>query len=303
MAREAEFWRGTKSTETLLIGLTDGELVWDETGGDFDWERTDALPRTLEGAFTEEPRWIDLRWARDGDDLTLRNPQFRDAVAELAAPIHGRPKDELASEEVRQHRRTVRIARAATATFALLTVLAVTVSIFALIQRNRAIDERQFSVSRELAAQSLLQLGNDPELEPAPGDRVGRGAAHDGVAGGASPLAVGQPPAPDPAGHLGAAERCRLESGRPPGRGGRPGRRRPRVGRRERRVAPRARKRQLGHPERRLRPHRHAARRRPERGKGGRSGASLQATRRSSWRSRSTFESSARPGARTDASS
>ena len=164
VAREAEFWRESKSTETLLVGLTDGELVWDETGGDFDWERTDALPRTLEGAFTEEPRWIDLRWARNGDDLTLRNPQFRDAVAELAAPIHGRPKDELASEEVRQHRRTVRIARAAAATFALLTVLAVTLSIFALIQRSRAIDERQFSVSRELAAQSLLQLGDDPEL-------------------------------------------------------------------------------------------------------------------------------------------
>ena len=164
VAREADSWRRTKSMDALLIGLTDGELVWDETGRDFDWKQTDALPRALEGAFTEEPRWIDLRWARDGDDLTLRNPRFRDAVAELAAPIHGRPKDELASEEVRQHRRTVRIVRTATAAFASLAVLAVILSIFALIQRSRAIDERQSSVSRELAAQSLLQLGNDPEL-------------------------------------------------------------------------------------------------------------------------------------------
>ena len=153
-----------KSTGTLLVGLTDGELAWDQTGRDFDWERTNALPRALEGAFTEEPRWVDLRWARNGDDLTLRNPQFRDAVAELAAPIHGRPKDELASEEVRQHRRTVRIVRMATAAFAALTACAIALSIFALIQRSRAIDERQFSVSRELAAQSLLQLRNDPEL-------------------------------------------------------------------------------------------------------------------------------------------
>jgi WD40 repeat protein len=164
VAREAERWRETKSTDTLLVGLTDGELAWDEHGRDFDWDRTDALPPTLAGAFAEEPRWIDLRWARNGDDLTLGNPHFRDAVAELAAPLHGRPKDELAGEEVRQHRRTVRIVRTATAAFAVLTALAVAASILSLILRNRAIDERQFSVSRELAAQSLLQLGTDPEL-------------------------------------------------------------------------------------------------------------------------------------------
>lgn len=164
VAREAECWRRAKSTDTLLVGLTEGELVWNESGRDFDWNRTDALPRALKGAFPEEPRWIDLRWARNGNDLTLDNRQFREAVAELAAPIHGRPKDELASEEVRQHRRTVRIVRTATAAFAVLTAAAVALSIFALIQRGRAIDERQFSVSRELAAQSLLQLRNDPEL-------------------------------------------------------------------------------------------------------------------------------------------
>src|SRR5438309_1781606 len=85
----------------------------------------DARPRQLEGAFDEEPRHIDLRWARTADDLSLTHPRFREAVAELAAPLHGKPKDEIASEEVRQHRRTVWIARGAVTTLLTLTALAV----------------------------------------------------------------------------------------------------------------------------------------------------------------------------------
>src|SRR5689334_17890722 len=60
--REAERWRATKPTEKLLIGLTDGDLVWNDAANDFDWTRTNALPDVLRGAFAEEPRYIDLRW-------------------------------------------------------------------------------------------------------------------------------------------------------------------------------------------------------------------------------------------------
>src|SRR5439155_22211812 len=81
VAQEVEFWRGSKPAERMLLALTDGEIVWDYEAGDFDWERATALPRALEGVFSNVPRWIDLRWARAEEQLSLSHPRFRDAVA------------------------------------------------------------------------------------------------------------------------------------------------------------------------------------------------------------------------------
>src|SRR5215831_10562431 len=35
--REIAVWLSAKGTKTLLIALTEGELVWDEHAGDFQW--------------------------------------------------------------------------------------------------------------------------------------------------------------------------------------------------------------------------------------------------------------------------
>ena len=51
---------------------------------------------------------MDLRWARSAESLSVRHSQFRAAILDIAAPLHGRPKDELDGEDVRGHRRTKR---------------------------------------------------------------------------------------------------------------------------------------------------------------------------------------------------
>jgi hypothetical protein len=104
VAKETAYWCEHKSPDTILIGLTSGELSWDQRIP----SDSDALPAPLRSALEHEPRVTDLTWARDADDLSLSYPKFREAVADLAAPLHGRDKDELASEEVFQHRRTSR---------------------------------------------------------------------------------------------------------------------------------------------------------------------------------------------------
>jgi hypothetical protein len=76
VGREASYWVQRKPAANLLIVLTDGTRVWDEVTGDFDWEQTPALPPSLRGAFTEEPRYIDLRWARTEDHVSLHSPPF-----------------------------------------------------------------------------------------------------------------------------------------------------------------------------------------------------------------------------------
>jgi WD40 repeat protein len=156
VARELEHWRATKPEGQILIGLTDGEIVWSDADGDFDWATTTALPPVLRGAFTTEPRWIDLRWAREAPTLSLRDDRFRAAVADLAATLHHRDKDELAGEDVRQHRRTTLLARGASLTLAALAVATTVAAVLFLRERDAAREQTRVSLSRQLAAQSAL---------------------------------------------------------------------------------------------------------------------------------------------------
>ena len=90
--REVAYWLAHKPEQKLLIAVTGGEVVWDDRAGDFDWEHTTALPPSLRGRFSEEPRYIDFSWARTEQHISLRHTLFRDRVADLAAPLHHRPK-------------------------------------------------------------------------------------------------------------------------------------------------------------------------------------------------------------------
>ena len=84
----------------------------------------------------------------------MRNPRFRECVADIAAPLHGRPKDELIGEDIRQHRRRVRLARSAVAVLGALVLVAATTAFVALQQRNTARAERDRATSRRLAAEA-----------------------------------------------------------------------------------------------------------------------------------------------------
>jgi WD40 repeat protein len=164
VGREVAYWRERKQASRILVVLTAGELDWDGGAGDFDAERSTALPPALRGAFAEEPRWVDLRWASTSEHLSLGDPRFRAAVADLAAVLHGTPKEDLVGEDVRQHRKTVRLARAAIASLATLALLAGGSAIAAVVQRNHARDQRDAAVSRQLALQAGDVAGADPTL-------------------------------------------------------------------------------------------------------------------------------------------
>ena len=187
VAQEVNYWLGHKPLAHVLIVLTGGECVWDEESGRVDRERTTALPPALAAALEVEPRFIDLRWAQEAEDVSLRNAHFRDRVADLAAPLNGRPKDELNGEDVRQHRRTVRVARAAVALLLTLTAAAVALAAIAFVERNHANAERDRALSGEFAANAISSLTADPEesvrlalrsaeLDPAQGEEALRRA-------------------------------------------------------------------------------------------------------------------------------
>lgn len=155
--REVEHWKANRSLDRMLPVLTEGHWQWDEQAGDFTAD-SDAVPPELRGVFIDEPRHLDLRWVHNAEQLDLRNSRFRDAVAEVAAPLHGRTKDDLEGEDVRQHRRTMRIASSAAAALTVLTVAAVVGAGIAVRNSNRAEQSRIRAESQRLAAQSGAEL-------------------------------------------------------------------------------------------------------------------------------------------------
>jgi WD40 repeat protein len=132
--QEIAYWKTHRDPGRILPVVTDGEFEW--AAGDV---KGDAVPEELRGVFAEEPRWVDLRWARDEDQLDLKDPRFADAVADVASAVRGIPKDDLASEEVRQHRR---VTRTAWSVGALVVVLGLAAGVAA-VQATRNADEAQ----------------------------------------------------------------------------------------------------------------------------------------------------------------
>jgi hypothetical protein len=111
--RETSHWLERRGDRNLIILLTDGEITWDDAAQRFDPTRTTAIPGPLLTYQKTEPLYVDLRWAGEPDAmLAMSNPRFADAVATIAAELHGKSKDELAGIDVREHRRWRRLRNA-----------------------------------------------------------------------------------------------------------------------------------------------------------------------------------------------
>jgi WD40 repeat protein len=142
--QEISYWAANRDPKKILPVVTDGTFGWAD-----DVMTGTAVPEALLGVFTEEPRWVDLRGVDTESELDLQNPEFAAAVADIASAIRGIPKDELASEEVRQHRRTVRTAWSAGLVTAALAVAAIGFGIQS--ARNADEAERQAAIAAEQA--------------------------------------------------------------------------------------------------------------------------------------------------------
>ena len=165
VAKEATHWVATPSrARRMIIAVTQGELAWDPDARDFDWAATTCLPKALAGVFRNEPLFVDLRWARDAPQLSLRDDRFLSAIATIAATLHGVDKDTMVGEDHRQHARTRRVATAVAALVGCLTVGVSIAALLAVQARNEARDQRDTAISRQLATSAESQLTTDPEL-------------------------------------------------------------------------------------------------------------------------------------------
>lgn len=151
---EVEHWLTERHGRSLLIILTTGELVWNDSDHDFDWERTNALPPCLRGRFDGEPLWVDFRVIKQLPDLSLKQEAFLDAVATVAAELHGRSKRDLVGEDVRQHQKFVRAKRMVVVAGSVLTAGVMYFYYSASQQRHFAEQRRITVLARRLASDS-----------------------------------------------------------------------------------------------------------------------------------------------------
>ncbi len=151
--REVLWWLDSRSTKQLLIVQTDGEIVWDPATGDFDWMRSTCIPGALRRRLESEPLYVDFRWARGEDHLSLRHSRFRTAVLDIAATLHGKPKHDLDGDDVREYRRARRLAVSATVALAAL-VIATGVAAYVAYSQQQIAERRALEATR---AQSLAE--------------------------------------------------------------------------------------------------------------------------------------------------
>ncbi len=152
-----------KSPQRLLVVLTEGEFGWADDAGHGDGANA-ALPPALRGAFVEEPRWVDLRRLHTLDQVDQSNPWLRECVADVAAAVREVPKDDLVGEHMRQHRRTMRLARGGATALAVLLIAALVAAGVAFQQSATAQRERDTAVFNQTTAQADRLRSTDASL-------------------------------------------------------------------------------------------------------------------------------------------
>jgi len=159
--QEITYWLQHRGLEQLMLVLVDGNLQWDKNTQRFNPELSNAAPVVLTepGSVPFEPLFIDVSADAPWD---YRAPVFREKVTALAAPIHGKPKDQLASDDLREQRRFRRLRAAAIAGLVMLTVTSVIAAGVAIVQRGEAIRQRNQAISQRLNSdtQSMLAFAS-----------------------------------------------------------------------------------------------------------------------------------------------
>lgn len=150
--KEVFFWLQNKSVNTILICLTGGDIIWDTVSKDFNWTVTTALPLNLKGKFIEEPLYVDFRKARTSDDLSLNNPDFKQKAARIASAIHGLAMNDLIGEDVKLHKRAIRLRYRI---ILALSVLVLSTSIFAWLSYENSL---QAEAQKDIAEKRLREV-------------------------------------------------------------------------------------------------------------------------------------------------
>ena len=154
---ELDWWKGNRSASHVLLGYTAGEVAWDG-----DAMVSPLLPAAAKGLFSSEPRWVDLRFLREGS--RRRDPRLPDRAAQFAAPVQDRDREEIYGEHLRRQRSLRRWRAGGIVALFTVIVLLSGITLYALRQRDAASQEAMAAQSRQLTVQAQSIADDQPEL-------------------------------------------------------------------------------------------------------------------------------------------
>ncbi|WP_280276391.1 TIR domain-containing protein [Nocardia wallacei] len=154
---EVTYWLERRGPDSLMYVVGSGAVKWLPLTGSFDPQTSDAaLPvLTRRGVLPAEPFYVDV-----GPDAPwdFNAPLFREKLTDLAAPIHGKPKYELASEDLREQRRFRRFRRIGISLLLVFALTATSAAVYAIKQQREAVRQRNQAISVSLVSQARAML-------------------------------------------------------------------------------------------------------------------------------------------------
>ena len=160
---EIDYWAANKSMDSVVVVLTGGDIVVDSVEQRVDWENSTALSDRFRAAVGDDavPLYEDLRHFKGGfDHANLRNGHFRDEVAKIVGRLEGKDPGELASEDKRQYKHSVRLRRTAEIGLVVLTIAAVALGVRAVLSERRAVANEMHGHVRESVDQIIERSGH-----------------------------------------------------------------------------------------------------------------------------------------------
>lgn len=163
VAKEVEWWLEHRGIDTLLIAMTSGRIVWDQTANEIDSISSTALPAPLAAGLDHEPKWTDLTRLRQRR-FWRHHPDRPTALAELVAPLRG---PDVSTEEILSShiaRQSSASMRGRLVNLALGVMLALSIGAFAFAEREagRANDAMNANAAHLLGATSHVVQQDDP---------------------------------------------------------------------------------------------------------------------------------------------
>lgn len=136
--KELQAFKQKRGSQNIIIVLTDGSILWnDGAAGDFLWNQTNSVPKLDTPLFSQEPTWLDLTWIRK-EQLSVRDPRFLDAVANLSSALRGIDKDILIGQDVAQYRKAKRFRRFSIAGLVVLALFLIAAAVTAIRSEQRS---------------------------------------------------------------------------------------------------------------------------------------------------------------------
>lgn len=140
--------------EKLIIVLTRGAIEVEEPGKAIDWNRTNAIPRTLAEFVTKVPLYLDCSNLVRPEQQTLLDPDFKKVVNAIAASFRGVLPIEMSGLEIIQHRKNLRKRNWLLASVVAMLLLAAVGGGVALQQTHAAAAQSRVSKASQLASEA-----------------------------------------------------------------------------------------------------------------------------------------------------